>query len=115
MKKVGQQTLDHFLARKLPCRIYDYNVFLITLKLNIVRCLIALQKQACMAIRNLVARTRDYSAAVLQLGAEELINNALSVSSCEDEAKAALRDLGCQVDLKIRWTGEKGSLPQTAY
>lgn len=73
------------------------------------------QKQACMAIRNLVARMRDYCSLLLELGAEELINIARKISSCEDEAKAALRDLGCQVDLKERWTGEKGSLPRTAY
>ncbi|XP_045216650.2 armadillo repeat-containing protein 6-like [Mercenaria mercenaria] len=75
----------------------------------------SVQKQACMAIRNIVARTRDHCAVLLELGAEELINRARNLKSCEDEAKAALRDLDCQVDLKERWTGEKGSLPQTAY
>lgn len=68
-----------------------------------------------MAVRNIVARTRDLCQPFLELGAEELINKALTVPNCEDEAKAALRDLGCDVELKIRWTGEKGSLPQTAY
>lgn len=68
-----------------------------------------------MAVRNIVARTRDLCQPFLDMGAEELINRARSVPNCEDEAKSALRDLGCQVDLKERWTGEKGSLPQTAY
>jgi hypothetical protein len=68
-----------------------------------------------MAIRNIVARTRDHCTAILEMGAEELINRARNLKSCEDEAKAALRDLDCQVDLKIRWTGEKGSLAQEAY
>lgn len=68
-----------------------------------------------MAVRNIVARTRDHCSAILELGAEELINRAKSLASCKDEAKAALRDLGCHVELEERWTGEKGSLPQTAY
>ena len=76
---------------------------------------VTFQKQACMAIRNIVARTRDHCSAILTLGAEELINQARNLKECEDEAKAALRDLDCQVDLKMSWTGEKGSLPQTAY
>ena len=29
-----------------------------------------------------------------------------------DEAKAALRDLGCKVELVIRWKGEKGEIKQ---
>ena len=29
---------------------------------------------------------------------------------CADEAKAALRDLGCAVHLKELWTGQKGAL-----
>lgn len=73
------------------------------------------QKQGCMAVRNIVARTRELCQPFLEFGAEELINRASKISTCEDEAKAALRDLGCEVDLKIRWTGEKGSLQQTAY
>ncbi|KAH3741550.1 armadillo repeat-containing protein 6-like [Dreissena polymorpha] len=73
------------------------------------------QKQACMAVRNIVARNRELCDPFLEFGAEELINRARALPSCEDEAKAALRDLGCQVDLKERWTGERGSLQQEAY
>ena len=29
---------------------------------------------------------------------------------CEDVAKAALRDLGCHVELRELWTGQKGDL-----
>ncbi len=61
-----------------------------------------------MALRNLVARTRQYCDTILELGAEPLIRDARKM--CEDEAKAALRDLGCQVDLKERWKGEKNPL-----
>ncbi|XP_076465673.1 armadillo repeat-containing protein 6-like [Babylonia areolata] len=73
----------------------------------------AVQKQACMALRNLVARTREHSTAILELGAEALLNQAASKhKQCEDEAKAALRDLGCAVHLQERWTGQKGALGQ---
>lgn len=63
-----------------------------------------------MAIRNLVARTRENCDKVLALGGEELINRAMQVEGVKDEAKAALRDLGCKVELTERWTGEKGSI-----
>ena len=69
------------------------------------------QKQSCMALRNIVARTREYCDLILELGAEHLINNARTNHKvCDDEAKAALRDLGCQVELKELWKGEKGGL-----
>ncbi|XP_075467259.1 armadillo repeat-containing protein 6 [Ascaphus truei] len=69
------------------------------------------QKQACMVIRNLVSRTRDFSQPILEMGAESLILQARSVHrDCDDVAKAALRDLGCKVELRELWTGQKGSL-----
>ncbi|XP_071795017.1 armadillo repeat-containing protein 6-like [Asterias amurensis] len=70
----------------------------------------AMQKQACMALRNLVARSREYCSAIVALGAEALIQAARANSDCEDEAKAALRDLGCAVDLKELWKGEKAPM-----
>ncbi|XP_006639921.1 armadillo repeat-containing protein 6 [Lepisosteus oculatus] len=69
------------------------------------------QKQACMLLRNLVARTQDFSQVILELGAEALIGQALaSHRDCGDVARAALRDLGCHVELRELWTGQKGSL-----
>lgn len=66
-----------------------------------------------MALRNLVVRTREYNPLILELGAESLLNKAIANhKSCEDEAKAALRDLDCAVQLKELWTGQKGSLQQ---
>ncbi|KAM8961028.1 armadillo repeat-containing protein 6 [Pelodytes ibericus] len=71
------------------------------------------QKQACMVIRNLVSRTQDFCQPILEMGAESLILKARSTNQdCDDVAKAALRDLGCKVDLRELWTGEKGSLMQ---
>ena len=63
-----------------------------------------------MALRNLVARSREYCSAIVALGAEALIQAARANSDCEDEAKAALRDLGCAVDLKELWKGEKAPM-----
>lgn len=70
-----------------------------------------LQKQSCMLLRNLVSRTSDFNQTILEMGAETLIGQALaSHRDCSDVAKAALRDLGCQVELRELWTGKKGSL-----
>lgn len=69
------------------------------------------QKQACMLIRNLVARSQAFSQLILDLGAEALIVQArVAHRDCEDVAKAALRDLGCHVELRELWTGQKGNL-----
>lgn len=69
------------------------------------------QKQACMLIRNLVSRSQVFSKPILELGAEELISQARAAHpDCEDVAKAALRDLGCRVELRELWTGKRGDL-----
>eukprot|EP00041_Stephanoeca_diplocostata_P034535 m.1182727 g.1182727 ORF g.1182727 m.1182727 type:complete len:519 (+) comp24539_c0_seq2:240-1796(+) len=67
---------------------------------------VKLQRQACMAIRNMVVRNQDLIDAVLGEGAENAINVALSShKDCKDEATAALRDLHCKVEMRMRWTG----------
>ncbi|XP_028906338.1 armadillo repeat-containing protein 6 isoform X2 [Ornithorhynchus anatinus] len=74
---------------------------------------VTVQKQACMLIRNLVARTQGFSRPILDMGAEVLIARARATHrDCDDVGKAALRDLGCQVELQELWTGQKGSLAQ---
>ncbi|RMB89799.1 hypothetical protein DUI87_33814 [Hirundo rustica rustica] len=74
---------------------------------------VAVQKQACMLIRNLVSRSRDFSRPILEMGAENLITEARAAHrDCDDVARAALRDLGCAVELRELWTGQKGSLAQ---
>ncbi|EDQ92530.1 uncharacterized protein MONBRDRAFT_22281 [Monosiga brevicollis MX1] len=63
-------------------------------------------KEACRALRNLAARNPDLHDAILAEGAENLINIAMSkFKDCQDDAKAALRDLGCKVELKELWKG----------
>uniref|UniRef100_F7CMX9 Armadillo repeat-containing protein 6 n=1 Tax=Monodelphis domestica TaxID=13616 RepID=F7CMX9_MONDO len=72
---------------------------------------VSVQKQACLLIRNLVARTQAFSQPILDMGAERLIIEARAKHrECDDVAKAALRDLGCKVELRELWTGEKGNL-----
>ncbi|XP_042527119.1 armadillo repeat-containing protein 6 [Dipodomys spectabilis] len=72
---------------------------------------VGVQKQACMLIRNLVSRSPAFSKPLLEQGAEALIAQARAAHpDCEDVAKAALRDLGCRVELQELWTGQKGSL-----
>lgn len=72
---------------------------------------VPLQKQACMLLRNLVSRTQCYSKTILEMGVEALIAQALRThEGCGDVGKAALRDLGCKVELQELWTGKHGSL-----
>ncbi|XP_068427802.1 armadillo repeat-containing protein 6 [Clinocottus analis] len=69
------------------------------------------QKQACMVMRNLVGRMSELSKPILEMGVEDLIIQALKThKECGDVGKAALRDLGCEVELRELWTGKHGSL-----
>lgn len=64
-----------------------------------------------MLLRNLVSRMRNFSQPILEMGAEPLIALALQThQDCSDVGKAALRDLGCKVELRELWTGKHGSL-----
>ena len=64
------------------------------------------QQQACSAIRNVVARVVELREVFLGEGAERLVKEAMQRHvGMTDFAKAALRDLGCEVELKMLWTG----------
>ena len=66
-------------------------------------------RPVCLTTRNVVARCPELKADILEAGLEELLNTVLKLGrECDDEAKAALRDLGCKVELKERWTGKMG-------
>lgn len=56
----------------------------------------AVQRQACMAVRNMVVRNPDLRPGFLAAGAEEQLRavKVLFPGSCKDVASAALRDLG---------------------
>ena len=78
---------------------------------NLLFVTLPLQTQACMAVRNLVARTRDHNQPFILLGIEPLLREAEKL--CPDEAKAALRDLDLKVELRELWKGEK--TPMTSW
>ena len=54
------------------------------------------QRQGCMAIRNLVARNVDLRPMLLEKGAEAPLRGAKKAfpEACQDVGSAALRDLG---------------------
>jgi hypothetical protein len=56
----------------------------------------AVQRQACMAVRNMVVRNPELRPGFLAAGAEDLLRSVklLFPGSCKDVASAALRDLG---------------------
>lgn len=60
-----------------------------------------------MAIRNLVSRNKALGEKLLANNVEDPLRKVLSQNDqiCYEEAKAALRDLDLQVDLKELWTG----------
>lgn len=74
-----------------------------------------MQKTASWAIRNMVARSKYQCPIFLSLGAEELLQeNLKKFKDIEYDTKAALRDLGCHVQLKEEWTGKGGALTTRA-
>ena len=53
-----------------------------------------------------MARNPEHCDIILEAGAESLIREAHGkMADCKDLAKAALRDLGCAVELQELWTG----------
>ena len=88
-----------------------HNPLLISCLISVIRrykcSFLPLQKKACMAVRNLVARNQEYCSIFSELGTEALIRQTIaSHSECGDEGKAALRDLHYKVELVERWKGE---------
>ncbi|XP_028030623.1 armadillo repeat-containing protein 6 homolog [Bombyx mandarina] len=68
----------------------------------------AVQKNACWAIRNIVARCREQNVKFLELGAEALLNSSHELFGNEFgfDIRSALRDLGCDVTLDEQWHGK---------
>ncbi|KAH8415781.1 hypothetical protein KR222_000883 [Zaprionus bogoriensis] len=65
------------------------------------------QRNGAWAIRNMVSRSRDQCETWLHYGVEELLNEAMKQHpSVAQDIKAALRDLGCNVQLREEWTGK---------
>jgi hypothetical protein len=59
-----------------------------------------LQKQGSWAVRNLVSRDKTLCEGFMKMGAEDILRTAVKVhgSKCGYDAKAALRDLGCDIE-----------------
>lgn len=54
----------------------------------------------------MVSRSREQCDTWLSFGVEDILNAAMSDHpTIYQDVKAALRDLGCKVDLKEEWTG----------
>jgi hypothetical protein len=63
---------------------------------------VALQRQAALAIRNIVSREKGLCPAVLQAGAQAALTHiAARHQGCQDEVYAALRDLGLPVNMQV--------------
>jgi len=58
---------------------------------------VALQRQGCLAIRNIAARCPDLRQVLLDAGVEGVLRDAGKFRDSVDEAYAALRDLNCEV------------------
>jgi len=63
----------------------------------------AVQRQGCLAFRNIAARCPQHRNALLDAGAEAVLRAAGRHQAAVDEAYGALRDLGCDVH-KVRIT-----------
>ncbi|XP_013186757.2 armadillo repeat-containing protein 6 homolog [Amyelois transitella] len=72
----------------------------------------SVQKNACWAIRNMVARYRDQNSQFHKLGVEELLNNAYAQFEKQFgfDIKSALRDLECDVKLEEQWRGTNAEI-----
>lgn len=72
---------------------------------------VPLQRQAALAIRNIVSRDTDLRAAVLQAGAEAALTGvAARHVRCQDEVYAALRDLGIAASLRAAEQDSSGNM-----
>ena len=64
------------------------------------------QIACCNAIRNIVSRSKHFSADFIALDVEEFLNSVRKTHPQSAESvKAALRDLGLKVELKEEWKG----------
>jgi len=64
------------------------------------------QRNGAWAVRNMVSRSREQCESWLNLGVEEVLQNArMNHPSVDQDVRAALRDLGAKVHLQEEWKG----------
>jgi len=79
---------------------------------------VPLQRQGCLAVRNMIVRNQDLKENILECGFEPILKAAGQFQGSVDEAYAALRDLGCEgvgmkkfdedgKEIKLQMFGEK--------
>jgi len=70
------------------------------------------QAACAAAIRNIVSRDRILGQPFVDLGVEDLLNEALKLHGDQvgDTLRSALRDLDLKVELKCRWTGTNAGI-----
>lgn len=71
----------------------------------------SLQRQACLAVRNIAARCKDLRGVILDSGIENMLRVAGRMQEAVDEAYGALRDLQCEVQyVKVNADGTAESM-----
>lgn len=67
---------------------------------------VVVQRNGAWVMRNMVSRSREQCESWLSLGAEDVLQSArMNHPSVDQDARAALRDLGAKVHLKEEWKG----------
>ncbi|CAG5030858.1 unnamed protein product [Parnassius apollo] len=74
----------------------------------------SVQKNGCWAIRNMVARCREYNSKFHELGIQSILDRSYDKFGKEFgfDVKSALRDLECEVKLDEQWTGKGVQMQQ---
>jgi hypothetical protein len=73
---------------------------------------VLVQRQGCLAIRNIIARNQDFKETLLELGIEKVLKDAGRYQGAVDEAYAALRDLGFEASV-TKFDGDTGKIVKT--
>jgi len=73
---------------------------------------VPVQRQGCLAVRNLIARNQDKKEALTELGVEKVLKDAGRYQGAVDEAYAALRDLGFEASV-TKFDADTGQVVKT--
>ncbi|GMH52780.1 hypothetical protein TL16_g01305, partial [Triparma laevis f. inornata] len=73
---------------------------------------VTVQRQGCLAVRNIIARNPEFKEALLELGVEKILKDAGQYQGAVDEAYAGLRDLGFEAAI-TKFNAETGAIEKT--